>query len=449
MRNRKSTAIILVSMLVLSCFTACGSKESTDSKKSYSADKVEGIRDGDVLKEFSDGVDVGGAVAKCDNGIDSIGDIASIEADGIAGVEVDNTAKDDSAKSDIPMNEDNKIGMLTAGEWNDHSNWGFFKNLVDTKTVELPDWCLDVTNRIKVTVTNADGHALPNEKVALYDTNNNIIWSSVTDKNGISYLFEFDKDTANKVVASDGTEAIIEKIAVDTQSGEEVLASDREVALSIGAEPIKYNNMQIQFIVDTTGSMGDEMLYLQSDFKSIAEEVGTDTKEFSTVFYRDEGDEYVVRTNPFTSEISEITSKLSNESADGGGDEPEAVSDALISAFSAVEWQDDAVKLAFMIFDAPPHTDQSSIDKLNQAITIAVEKGIRVIPVVSSNSQRDTELFGRTLAIATNGTYVFLTDDSGIGGSHLEPIVGDYDVEKLHDIIVRIINEYDQSSKSE
>jgi len=49
------------------------------------------------------------------------------------------------------------------------------------------------------------------------------------------------------------------------------------------------------------------------------------------------------------------------------------------------------------------------------------------------------------VAICTGAPYVFLTDDSGIGGSHLEPIIGDYEVEKLHDVIVRIINETKQS----
>ena len=61
------------------------------------------------------------------------------------------------------------------------------------------------------------------------------------------------------------------------------------------------------------------------------------------------------------------------------------------------------------------------------------------MPVVASNAERETELFGRALAIMTNSNYVFLTDDSGIGDSHLEPIIGDYKVELLHDIIVRNI----------
>ena len=103
------------------------------------------------------------------------------------------------------------------------------------------------------------------------------------------------------------------------------------------------------------------------------------------------------------------------------------------------EWSETCVKLAFLIFDAPPHEGKEAA--LRAAVEAAAEKGVKVIPVVASNADRETELFGRALAILTNATYVFLTDDSGVGGSHLEPIVGDYDVELLQDLIVRIIDE--------
>ena len=46
------------------------------------------------------------------------------------------------------------------------------------------------------------------------------------------------------------------------------------------------------------------------------------------------------------------------------------------------------------------------------------------------------------MAITTNGTYVFITDDSGIGESHLQASVGDYQVELLNDLMVRLINKY-------
>ena len=51
----------------------------------------------------------------------------------------------------------------------------------------------------------------------------------------------------------------------------------------------------------------------------------------------------------------------------------------------------------------------------------------------------------RFMAISTNGTYVFITSDSGIGNPHLEPTVGEYEVEFLNDLLVRLINKYSES----
>jgi len=44
--------------------------------------------------------------------------------------------------------------------------------------------------------------------------------------------------------------------------------------------------------------------------------------------------------------------------------------------------------------------------------------------------------------MATNGTYVFITDDSGIGEDHIEATVGDYEIKTLNDLIVRLITKY-------
>ena len=50
----------------------------------------------------------------------------------------------------------------------------------------------------------------------------------------------------------------------------------------------------------------------------------------------------------------------------------------------------------------------------------------------------------RQFAILTGGTYVFLTNDSGVGGEHLEATVGSYQVEHLNTLIVRLITKYIQ-----
>ena len=170
--------------------------------------------------------------------------------------------------------------------------------------------------------------------------------------------------------------------------------------------------------------------------------IRTENTKYSVNFYRDEGDDYVTKCFDFTDDIDALQKNLNSESADGGGDIPEAVAEVLKETISESSWSEESVKLAFLIFDAPPHDRKEKV--LYDTIRTAAEKGIRIIPVVSSNNERDTELFGRSLAIMTGGTYIFLTDDSGIGDAHLEPIIGDYKVEKLHDIIIRVINEYRQ-----
>ncbi|RTZ46144.1 T9SS type A sorting domain-containing protein [Chryseobacterium arthrosphaerae] len=45
----------------------------------------------------------------------------------------------------------------------------------------------------------------------------------------------------------------------------------------------------------------------------------------------------------------------------------------------------------------------------------------------------------RTFALLTNGTYTFLTNDSGIGNDHIKPTAASYEVEKLNDLLLRLI----------
>ena len=110
--------------------------------------------------------------------------------------------------------------------------------------------------------------------------------------------------------------------------------------------------------------MGDELAFLQKDFSKIAEDVGTDGVTYSVNFYRDDEDEYVTRCNGFTDDISRVREIIGAEVSEGGGDEPEAVAQILKETITDNdEWLEDAAKVAFMIFDAPPH--EGTEDTLN------------------------------------------------------------------------------------
>lgn len=328
--------------------------------------------------------------------------------------------------------------ILTAGEWNDNANWGFFINLVHSGMIAFPVYGLNPANRIAVTVTH-EGTPVRNQTVTL-STADETLWTAKTDREGMAYLF-YDTAYAGETLllhTADAEAASVEIPASD-DSGQGGSAPQLSYEIETAASEQRYAQTEVMFILDTTGSMGDEISYLQKDFAAIAEEVSDGSTTFSVNFYKDAGDEYVVRCNPFTDNVKDIQKKLNAEYADGGGDTPEAVAEILDETMNRGDWHEDTNKIAFLIFDAPPHDTAENQQILLQAIAAAAARGVHLVPVVASNAERETELFGRAAAIMTNSNYVFLTDDSGVGDSHLEPIIGDYDVELLHDIIVRNI----------
>ena len=79
------------------------------------------------------------------------------------------------------------------------------------------------------------------------------------------------------------------------------------------------------------------------------------------------------------------------------------------------------------------------MESLHKSLENYARKGIKIIPVLASGGSKEAEFMGRLFAICTNGTYVFLTDDSGVGGDHIQASVGEYQVEKLGDLLVRLI----------
>ena len=163
----------------------------------------------------------------------------------------------------------------------------------------------------------------------------------------------------------------------------------------------------------------------------------------SALFYRDEGDEYLTRHSDFTEDLSSTAGFINLQNADGGGDYPEAVHTALEKMLQKLSWDETArTRLAFLVLDAPAHYQQDVISSLQQSIRTCAQMGIRLIPVAASGVDKNTEFMLRFFAIATGGTYVFITDDSGVGESHLKASVGDYQVEQLNELIIRLIEYY-------
>lgn len=347
-----------------------------------------------------------------------------------------------------------QAGIVTAGEWSDLKNWSFWSGqMLAGEYAEKSDyWNFYTNNRIAIRVTDKNGKVVAGAPVKLSrktDDGESTLWETVTDNHGQAecWVGLYQKETAspqNMSVSIDGQVMKQAPIICTWDSLQQQQPINNYV---ITPKTTVKSSADIAFVVDATGSMGDEIEFLKNDLVDIigkASAIRPDiTMRTAALFYRDEGDEYVTRHADFTDNLSSTAEFVNNQRADGGGDYPEAVHTALEKMLQNLSWNAKArTRLAFLILDAPAHYEQGIISSLQQSVKTCAKMGIRLIPVAASGVDKNTEFMLRFFAITTGGTYVFITDDSGVGYSHIKASVGDYKVEQLNNLIIRLIDYY-------
>jgi hypothetical protein len=331
-------------------------------------------------------------------------------------------------------------GQLTAGRWSDRDDWARWQGLLASGSsyhAMLDAWSLGHLERVAVSLRAREGVAADVELV-LEDEQGGRLWHARTDNRGRADLYLPPGQGGRLVVrAADGR----------TLATRQVRAGEQH-ELSVSEDVTVAAALDLMFVVDTTGSMGDELHYLQTELTDIVGRVQRGAEQelrirTSANFYKDQGDAYVVRSHPFSTDLDQTLAQLRAEHASGGGDYPEALDLALADAVEQHAWSESAVaRIVFVITDAPAHDGLAIGRQLQRTAAVAASKGIRIVPVASSGVDKPTEFLLRHLAVSTGGTYVFLTDHSGIGGAHIEPTVGPHVVKPLNDLLVEVIEEY-------
>jgi hypothetical protein len=342
-------------------------------------------------------------------------------------------------------------GQLTCGEWSDIKNYDFYLNLftiIDDPNIEesqrrntfnkFIDYFGFETRYMFTVNVECDGLPAGDAIIGLYDSNQTGLFAAKTDILGNAYMFpsyDLSGETVTVKVTSGGSEY-----------GESFIYTQADMQITLGGSAAKESVLDILFLIDTTGSMGDELRYLKEEISDVIGKIAGSNPNYAInlalLFYRDIGDEYVTRYFDFSTNIEQQQKNLAKQSANGGGDFPEAADKALAEAVEKNWSSGYATRLIFHVCDAPPHDSQENKTMYFNAIKTAAQKGIRIIPVASSGIDYETEYLLRQEALMTGGTYIFLTDDSGIGNSHLQATVGEYTVEYLNACMVRIVNEY-------
>ena len=159
------------------------------------------------------------------------------------------------------------------------------------------------------------------------------------------------------------------------------------LVLSLSAAAAPYRTVDACFVLDTTGSMSSMIETAKEKIWFIANEIARAASRprlrLCLLAFRDRGDLYVTRHFDLTQDIDAIYRELAELRADGGGDGPEAVNQALLEAVAESSWsaEEDVLKVIFLIGDAPPHLDYDE-PQYPEIAAQARRRGIVINPVL-------------------------------------------------------------------
>src|SRR5215813_12177375 len=196
------------------------------------------------------------------------------------------------------------------------------------------------------------------------------------------------------------------------------------------------NTLDLAFVVDTTGSMSGLIAGAQHQMITMIGELlrVADVRLYlGVVEYRDHPpqDSLVFRVHPFTEELEQARSTISDLTATGGGDVPEAVLDGVWAACYELAWRPHARHIAVLMGDAPPHgvgapgdgfTKGCPCGETIQSVTAAAEEQ-RVTLYAIALRRGLAESFG-TLSRLTGGEF-FETKQHEVALERLKSILAD------------------------
>ena len=240
--------------------------------------------------------------------------------------------------------------------------------------------------------------------------------------------------TRHALILAAGLAMPLTLIAQDTRTHEQVLEEASEEYAWIGdphafeqpgieqpgiEQTTEQPTIEVVFVLDTTGSMGGLIEGAKQKIWSIANAMVTGEPRpkvrMGLVAYRDRGDAYVTELTALTDDLDAVYEQLMGFSAEGGGDTPESVNQALHEAVSAFDWSwdDDTLRLVYLVGDAPPHTDYEQDVPHAQTCELAATQGI-IINAIQCGSMAQTTPIWQEIARSAEGEFFQIEQSGGV-----------------------------------
>ena len=199
-----------------------------------------------------------------------------------------------------------------------------------------------------------------------------------------------------------------------------MLATILALALTVQETPKPVQpRAEVVFVLDTTGSMGGLLDGAKKKIWSIANEIlkGSPKPDLRVglVAFRDKGDAYVTQVTDLTADLDKIYEVLLGFQAQGGGDGPENVRQAMHDAVTKIGWSPDrkAFKVMFLVGDAPPHLDYTDVPTIEELCVSAVKKDI-TINAIRCGGDAETGRIWQDIAARSEGTFASIDQGGGV-----------------------------------
>jgi Mg-chelatase subunit ChlD len=338
--------------------------------------------------------------------------------------------------------------IVTAGVVDDNADFGEYLAFRQRRA-GLPVRERDISERYLLEVTDAAGRPVHDAEVAVQRPGvaQPVMWAR-TDTAGKVWLHP----RAFIAGGTDTTRTLGVAVRKNGVQGRALLLAGQTNAVQVrlGASPAAQRpRLDLVFMVDATGSMGDEIAKLKSSMRAMSQQIsqlpGQPDICYGLVAYRDRGDAFITRTHDFTDDLGAFQAMLARVQAGGGGDTPEALNEALHEVVHKLDWRADAARMVVMVADAPPHLDYGG-PQYDRDMQAALAKGIKLFAVGASGLDPVGEYVFRQMAQYTAGRFVFLTyqdaADPGSGpGTQTVHDVKQYSVQTLDRLVVRLVGD--------
>jgi Mg-chelatase subunit ChlD len=178
--------------------------------------------------------------------------------------------------------------------------------------------------------------------------------------------------------------------------------------------------LEVCFVLDTTGSMSALINGAKQKIWAIANEMinlepRPDIK-FCLIGYRDRGDDYITKVTDLSYDIDEIYKTLLDFKAQGGGDGPESVNQALYESVNDISWssdQENTIKVIYLVGDFPPHMDYQNDVQYPQTVTMANQNDI-VINTIQCGTHNVTTRIWKEIAQNSGGHFSRIAQSGNI-----------------------------------